>query len=165
MHSNFSTLWMLCNAYDDMSCFNVMLKHQRCYTLSRKWIWLDNAVAPCGPAWQAELGFVTSSVLHPKSFTKTRHEHHIYVLVNVMECIDEALTDWLSWHHAYPRHALVHNPLFFIITVDICYVHLRYRIFMETTCIDIPVLRVLLVQVRVASMLRLSVTWVTYRYS
>ena len=34
---------------------------------------------------------VTPSVLHPKSFTKTRHEHHIYVLVHVMECIDEAL--------------------------------------------------------------------------
>ena len=30
-------------------------------------------------------------MLHPKSFTKTRHEHHIYVLVHVMECIDEAL--------------------------------------------------------------------------
>ena len=34
---------------------------------------------------------VTPSMLHPKSFTKTRHEHHIYVLVHVMECIDEAL--------------------------------------------------------------------------
>ena len=34
---------------------------------------------------------VRPSVLHPKSFTKTRHEHHIYVLVHVMEWIDEVL--------------------------------------------------------------------------
>ena len=72
-----------------------------------------------------------------------------------------AATDWLSWHRAWLRQAPVHNPLFFIITVYICYVHLRYRNFMETTCIDIPVLRVLLVQVRVAAMLRSSVPWGT----
>ena len=35
--------------------------------------------------------------------------------------------------------------LIFIITVYICYVYLRYRNFMKTTCIDILVLRVLLV--------------------
>ena len=31
MHSKFSTLWMICNAYDDMSNFSVRSKHQRCY--------------------------------------------------------------------------------------------------------------------------------------
>ena len=49
------------------------------------------------------------------------------------------------------------TPLFFIITVYICYVHLCYRIFLEITYIDIPILRVLLVQVRVAAMLRFLV--------
>ena len=49
------------------------------------------------------------------------------------------------------------TPYFWIITVYIYYVHLRYRNFMKTICIDIPVLRVLLVQVRVAAMLRFSV--------
>ena len=32
------------------------------------------------------------------------------------------------------------TPYFWIITVYICYVHLRYRNFIETTCIDITVL-------------------------
>ena len=32
------------------------------------------------------------------------------------------------------------TPYFWIITVYICYVHLRYRNFMETTCIDISIL-------------------------
>ena len=41
--------------------------------------------------------------------------------------------------------------------MHICHVHLCYRNFMETTCIDISVLRVLLVQVRVAAMLRFLV--------
>ena len=72
-----------------------------------------------------------------------------------------AATDWLSWHRACPRQASVHNPLFFIITIYICYMHLRYRNFIETTWIDIPVLRVLLVYVRVAAMLRFLVAWVT----
>ena len=57
------------------------------------------------------------------------------------------------------------TPYFWIITVYLCYVHLRYRNFMETTCIDIPVLRVLLVQVRVDTMLRSSVARVTCRCS
>ena len=41
--------------------------------------------------------------------------------------------------------------------IYICDVHLRYKNFMKTTCINIYVLRVLLVQVRVAAMLRFSV--------
>ena len=49
------------------------------------------------------------------------------------------------------------TPYFWIITVYICYVYLRYRNFIETTCIDIPILRVFLVQVRVATMLRFLV--------
>ena len=49
------------------------------------------------------------------------------------------------------------TPYFWIITVYICYVHLRYKNFIKTTCIDIPVLRVLLVHVRVDVMLRSSV--------
>ena len=32
MHSKFSTLRLLCNAYDDMSNFSARSKHQRCYT-------------------------------------------------------------------------------------------------------------------------------------
>ena len=47
----------------------------------------------------------------------------------------------------------------------LCDVHLCYKNFIETTCIDISILWVLLVQVRVAAMLRFSVAWVTYRYS
>ena len=43
--------------------------------------------------------------------------------------------------------------------------HLHYRNFMETTCIDILILWFLLVQVRVTAMLRFLVVWVTYRYS
>ena len=34
---------------------------------------------------------VTPSVIHPKSFTKTCHEHHVYVLMHVMECVDKFL--------------------------------------------------------------------------
>ena len=33
MHSKFSTLWMLCNAYDDMPSFSARSKHQRCYRI------------------------------------------------------------------------------------------------------------------------------------
>ena len=43
----------------------------------------------------------------------------------------DATTNWLSWHRACPRQAPVHNPIFFIITIYICYVHLSYRNFME----------------------------------
>ena len=34
---------------------------------------------------------VTPSVLYRKSFTKTRHEHHVYVLMHVIECVDKFL--------------------------------------------------------------------------
>jgi len=34
MHSKFSTLWMIYNAYDDMSSFSARSKHQRCYNAS-----------------------------------------------------------------------------------------------------------------------------------
>ena len=30
---------------------------------------------------------VTPSVLHPKSFTKTCHENHVYVLMHVIKCV------------------------------------------------------------------------------
>ena len=33
---------------------------------------------------------ITPSVLHRKSFTKTRHEHHTYVVMHVMKQIGEA---------------------------------------------------------------------------
>ena len=36
--------------------------------------------------------FVTSSVLHRKSFTKTCHEHHVYVLMQVIKCVDQFLS-------------------------------------------------------------------------
>ena len=32
---------------------------------------------------------VTFLVLHPKLFTKTYHEHHVYVLMYVIECVDK----------------------------------------------------------------------------
>ena len=35
--------------------------------------------------------FVTSSVLHPKLFTKTSHKHHVYVLVRVIKCVNQFL--------------------------------------------------------------------------
>ena len=34
---------------------------------------------------------VTPSVLHHKSFTKTYHEHHVYVLMHVIECVNQFL--------------------------------------------------------------------------
>ena len=34
---------------------------------------------------------VTPSVLQTKSFTKTCHEHHVYVLMHVIECVDKFL--------------------------------------------------------------------------
>ena len=40
MHSKFSTLWMFCNAYDDMSNFSARSKHQRCYRHHRPPPWL-----------------------------------------------------------------------------------------------------------------------------
>ena len=33
--------------------------------------------------------FVTPSVLHYKSFTKTPHEHHVYVLMHVIKSVDQ----------------------------------------------------------------------------
>ena len=32
---------------------------------------------------------VTPSVLRPKQITKTCHEHHVYVITHVVECVDE----------------------------------------------------------------------------
>ena len=34
---------------------------------------------------------VTPLELHPKSFTKICHEHLVYVLVHVIECVDKFL--------------------------------------------------------------------------
>jgi len=31
---------------------------------------------------------VTPSVLRPKQITKSCHEHHVYVIMYVMECVD-----------------------------------------------------------------------------
>ena len=36
-----------------------------------------------------EMDSVTPSVLHCKLFTKTCHEHHIYVLMHVRKCVDQ----------------------------------------------------------------------------
>ena len=38
-----------------------------------------------------EENVVTPSVLHYKSFTKTYHEHHVYVLMHVINCVDQFL--------------------------------------------------------------------------
>ena len=32
---------------------------------------------------------VTPSVLRPKQITKPCHEHHVYVIMHVMECVDK----------------------------------------------------------------------------
>ena len=45
--------------------------------------WRRRRGSPCGPL------SVTPSVLHRKSFTKTDHEHHVYVLMHVIECVDQ----------------------------------------------------------------------------
>ena len=34
-------------------------------------------------------GTVTPLVLHHKSFTKICHEHHVYVLMHVIKCVDQ----------------------------------------------------------------------------
>ena len=34
---------------------------------------------------------VTPSVLHHKSFTKTCHEDHVYILMHVIKCVDQFL--------------------------------------------------------------------------
>ena len=34
---------------------------------------------------------VTPSMLHRKSFTKTSHEHRVYVLMHVIKCVDQFL--------------------------------------------------------------------------
>ena len=36
-------------------------------------------------------GYVTPSVLHPKPTTKTCHEHHVYVIMHVIEYVDKFL--------------------------------------------------------------------------
>ena len=41
------------------------------------------------------------------------------------------------WHTACPRQALVHNLYFWMVIEYIYDAHLRYRHFIETTCIDI----------------------------
>ena len=44
---------------------------------------------------------------------------------------------WPCWPGTCPRQSSVHNPYFQMITEYIYDVHLRYRHFMETTCINI----------------------------
>ena len=34
-------------------------------------------------------GDVTPSMLHHKSLTKTCHEHHVYVLMHIIKCVDQ----------------------------------------------------------------------------
>ena len=36
-------------------------------------------------------GVVTPLVLHPKPFTKICHEHHVYVLMHMIKCVDQFL--------------------------------------------------------------------------
>ena len=83
------------------------------------------------------------------------HEFEEVILVQD-EVPKPPLTDLANTAPAQGKPRCI-TPYFWIITVYICYVHLRYRNFMKTTCIDISILRVLLVQVRVAVMLRFSV--------
>ena len=68
MHSNFSTLWMLCNAYDDMSSFNPRLKHQRCYTIAKEWMDKDEAL------WvESKLGLDPNGELKSTSLINMTH--------------------------------------------------------------------------------------------
>ena len=46
-------------------------------------------LCPDGYCLWSGMGIVTPSVLHPKSFIKTCHEHHVYVLMYVIECVDK----------------------------------------------------------------------------
>ena len=54
----------------------------------------SNFAYPCLKSYLSDLEFtlefaiVTPSVLHPKSFTKTCNEHHVYMLMHVIECVD-----------------------------------------------------------------------------
>ena len=85
-------------------------------------------------------------------FEEIVEEYEEEILVQE-EVLEPPLTDSVDTAPAQGKPRCI-TPYFFIITIYICYVHLRYRNFMKTTCIDILVLRVLLVQVRVAAMLR-----------
>ena len=55
------------------------------------------------------------------------------------EVLEPPLTDLADTVHAQGKPRCI-TPYFWIITVYICYVHLRYRNFIKTTCIDITVL-------------------------
>ena len=88
-------------------------------------------------------------------FEKIVEEYKEEILVQE-EVLEPPLTDSADTAPTQGKPRCI-TPYFWIIIVYICYVHLCYRNFMETTCIDIPVLRVLLVQVRVAAMLRFLV--------
>ena len=68
-----------------------------------------------------------------------------YEEILMQEVTEPPLTDSADTAPAQGKPQCI-TPYFWIITVYICYVHLCYRNFMETTCIDIPVLRVLLVR-------------------
>ena len=62
MHSKFSTLCMLCNAYDDMLSFNARSKHQRCYTifamnLLKRW----HKLSTCLPIFDLHVQFARRS--------------------------------------------------------------------------------------------------------
>ena len=44
-----------------------------------------------GSGWLFSVDNVTPSVLRSKQITKPCHEHHVYVIMHVMEWIDEVL--------------------------------------------------------------------------
>jgi len=51
--------------------------------------WVRRTVCKPKDSFGGEI--VTPSVLHRKSFTKTCHEHHVYVLMQVIKCVDQFL--------------------------------------------------------------------------
>ena len=54
---------------------------------------LNDHYAPNGPLPRPQrhhrtLDSVTPLVLRPKQITKSCHEYHVYVIIHVMECVD-----------------------------------------------------------------------------
>ena len=62
-----------------------------------------------------------------------------YEEILVQEVLEPPLTDIVYTAPAQGKPRCI-TPYFWIISVYLCYVHLRYRNFMKTTCIDITVL-------------------------
>ena len=72
-----------------------------------------------------------------REFEKIVEEYEEKILVQ--EVLEPPLTDSADTAPAQGKPLCI-TPYFWIINVYICHVHLCYRNFMETTCINIPIL-------------------------